>query len=100
VQIELTLPKLDGVGLLQVLLAAAVVEHVFIYTDQNDDGLLEWTRELGARDTLTTLDDVETLATRVRMEFADVANVAGVARLVICRPERSEGPARTLVLSS
>jgi len=72
---ELTLPKLDGVGLLQVLLTEAIVEHVFIYTDQNDDGLLEWTRELGARDTLTTRDDVETLATRVRMEFADLANV-------------------------
>ncbi|MEP7000039.1 MAG: ATPase, T2SS/T4P/T4SS family [bacterium] len=72
---ELTLPKLDGVGLLQVLLTEEVVDHVFIYTDQNDEGLLEWTRELGARDTLTTRDDVETLATRVRMEFADLVSV-------------------------
>jgi type II secretory ATPase GspE/PulE/Tfp pilus assembly ATPase PilB-like protein len=69
---EVALPKLDGIGLLQMLRAEGVVEHVFIYTDQTDEQMLEWTRDLGATDSLTTEDDVETLATRVRSEFAEL----------------------------
>jgi type II secretory ATPase GspE/PulE/Tfp pilus assembly ATPase PilB-like protein len=67
---ELTLPKLDGIGLLQTLLVETVVDHVFIYTDQRDAGLLAWALELGATDALTTEDVVETVATRISSEVS------------------------------
>jgi type II secretory ATPase GspE/PulE/Tfp pilus assembly ATPase PilB-like protein/ActR/RegA family two-component response regulator len=68
---EVALKKLDGIGLLQALVLESVVAHVFVYTDQRDPALLAWARELGARDALTTEDDVETVATRIR---ADLGN--------------------------
>jgi type II secretory ATPase GspE/PulE/Tfp pilus assembly ATPase PilB-like protein/CheY-like chemotaxis protein len=68
---ELAVPKLDGLGLLQTLLAEDVVDRVFVYTEQRDERLLDWARDLGATDVLTTEDDVVTVATRVRSEFPD-----------------------------
>jgi type II secretory ATPase GspE/PulE/Tfp pilus assembly ATPase PilB-like protein/CheY-like chemotaxis protein len=74
---EIALPKLDGIGLMQSLLTEGVVTRVFLYTEQTDSTLLEWAKEVGATDVLTTADDVATLATRVRAEFESlVPNVA------------------------
>jgi type II secretory ATPase GspE/PulE/Tfp pilus assembly ATPase PilB-like protein len=66
---EIALPKLDGIGLVQVLVTEEIVDRVFVYTAQHDEPLLAWARELGACDVLTTVEEVETLATRVRAEF-------------------------------
>jgi CheY-like chemotaxis protein len=66
---EVALKRLDGIGLLQALVLESVVAHVFVYTDQRDVGLLAWARELGARDALTTENDVEMVAARVRAEL-------------------------------
>ena len=72
---DLALPRFDGIGLLQVLRAEAVVDHVFVFTEQQDETLLEWVRELGATDVLTSADDVATVATRVRAEFVEATEV-------------------------
>ena len=67
---EVALKKLDGIGLLQALVLESVVAHVFVYTDQRDPALLEWARELGARDAISAETDVEAVATLVRAELA------------------------------
>jgi len=69
---EIVLPKLDGIALLQLLRAEGVVEHIFFYTDQRDERLLNWAADMGASDILTVDDELETLATRVMVEFPDV----------------------------
>jgi CheY-like chemotaxis protein len=78
---ELVLPKLDGIGLLQALLTETVVDHVFVYTDQRDAGLLAWALELGAADAFSTDDDVETVATRVRSKFPSGLSSGSLRRI-------------------
>jgi len=68
---DVALQKLDGIGLLQALVAESVVEHVFVYTEQRDSALLAWTRELGAADAMTVDDDVDLLATRIRAKLGN-----------------------------
>ncbi|MBK6456104.1 MAG: Flp pilus assembly complex ATPase component TadA [Gemmatimonadetes bacterium] len=72
---EVVLPKLDGIALLQLLRAEGVVEHIFFYTDQRDERLLNWAADMGASDILTVDDDLETLATRVMAEFPEPGRV-------------------------
>lgn len=59
---DVALPGLDGLSLLQSLLSEDVVPAVFVYTQQNDQALLEWAIELGARDAITTEEDPDTVA--------------------------------------
>jgi CheY-like chemotaxis protein len=74
---EVALRGLDGVGLLQALRAEGIVDHVFVYTEQHDETLHEWVRELGAADVLTTDDDVATVATRVCAELVAAEELVG-----------------------
>ncbi len=72
---DIALSGLDGLGLVQLLLSEDVVRNVFVYTDQQDEALLAWARELGARDALTMDDDPDTLATLVCSELYAVETV-------------------------
>lgn len=59
---DIALPGLDGLSLMQTLIAEDVVPTVFVYTPQNDQALLEWALEMGAKDAITTEEDVDTVA--------------------------------------
>lgn len=73
---DVTLHGLDGLGLLQALMLDNIVRKVFVYTSPNDAALLQWARDLGASDSLTTEEDPDTLATLVRAELHEYADVA------------------------
>ena len=66
---------MDGLALLQALVVEEIVGKVFIYTHQNDQSLLEWAIELGARDAITTEEDPDTVATLVHAELCVSADV-------------------------
>ena len=59
---DIALQGMDGIALLQSLLTEGVVPTVFVYTPQNDQQLLEWSIELGARDAISTDEDPDTVA--------------------------------------
>ena len=62
---EVVLPKLNGVGLAQALLAEQIVEHVFVCTDQRDELMLQWVVGVGVTDVIAADDDAEAIAARV-----------------------------------
>lgn len=62
---DIALEGLDGLSLLQSLITESVVPTVYVYTQQNDQALLEWSIELGARDAITTDEDPDTVAALV-----------------------------------
>ena len=62
---EVVLPKLNGVGLAQALLAEQIVEHVFVCTDQRDELLLQWVKGVGVTDVIAADDDADAIAARV-----------------------------------
>jgi type II secretory ATPase GspE/PulE/Tfp pilus assembly ATPase PilB-like protein len=66
---DASVPKLDGIALIQELVSEQIVAKVFLYVDSDDEPLLDWARELGACDTLTGRDGLATLVKRVRSEF-------------------------------
>jgi len=72
---DVALQGMDGLALLQALLAEEIVGKVFVYTHQNDQSLLEWALELGARDAITTEEDPDTVATLVHAELCVSADV-------------------------
>ena len=72
---DVALQGMDGLALLQALVVEEIVGKVFIYTHQNDQSLLEWAIELGARDAITTEEDPDTVATLVHAELCVSADV-------------------------
>ena len=62
---EVVLPKLNGVGLAQVLLAEQIVEHVFVCTDQRDELMLQWVVGVGVSDVIAADDEADVIAARV-----------------------------------
>ena len=66
---------MDGLALLQSLLVEEIVSKVIIYTHQNDQSLLEWAIELGARDAITIEETPDTVATLVLAELCVSAEV-------------------------
>jgi general secretion pathway protein E len=62
---EVVLPKLNGVGLAQALLAEQIVEHVFVCTDQRDELMMQWVVGVGVTDVIAADDDVDVIAARV-----------------------------------
>jgi type II secretory ATPase GspE/PulE/Tfp pilus assembly ATPase PilB-like protein len=62
---EVVLPKLNGVGLAQALLAEQIVEHVFVCTDQRDELMLQWVVGVGVTDVIAADDEADVIAARV-----------------------------------
>ncbi len=62
---EVVLPKLNGVGLAQALLAEQIVDQVFVCTDQRDELLLQWVVGVGVTDVIAADDDPDVIAARV-----------------------------------
>lgn len=62
---EVVLPKLNGVGLAQALIAEQIVEHVFVCTDQRDELMLQWVVGVGVNDVIAADDDADVIAARV-----------------------------------
>ena len=75
VVMEIALPRLDAIGLLQALVAESVGSRMFVYTEQNDEAMLGWARELGAFDTVHVSQGADLLAERV----CAAIGMAGVA---------------------
>ncbi|MDQ8155125.1 MAG: ATPase, T2SS/T4P/T4SS family [Gemmatimonadota bacterium] len=62
---EVVLPKLNGVGLAQALIAEQIVEHVFVCTDQRDELMLQWVVGVGVTDVIAADDEADVIAARV-----------------------------------
>jgi type II secretory ATPase GspE/PulE/Tfp pilus assembly ATPase PilB-like protein/ActR/RegA family two-component response regulator len=63
---ELVLPRLDGIALIQSLMAEAEPPVVLVRTAQGDASMLEWARELGASEAMAKSIDLRTLCSRLR----------------------------------
>lgn len=66
---EVVLPKLNGVGLAQALLAEAIVDHVFVCTDQRDELMLQWVTGTGVTDVIAAVDDPDRIAERIMRQL-------------------------------
>ncbi len=62
---EIAIPRLDAIGLLQAVAADPEPPCVIICTDQTDEELLEWLRELGARDIVRRRTEVAPVICRL-----------------------------------
>lgn len=63
---ELTLPKLDGIGLLQELWTDPDAPRTIVYTAQTDPALLEWSVDLGAIAALSRSSGAESIVACLR----------------------------------
>ncbi|HET7583467.1 MAG TPA: type II/IV secretion system protein [Gemmatimonadaceae bacterium] len=62
---EVALPRLDGLALVQALRTDVESATVIVYTDQTDEALLAWARELGAGEAVCSRgEDAATFAVR------------------------------------
>lgn len=75
---EVVLPKLNGVGLAQALLAEQIVEHVFVCTDQRDELMLQWVVGVGVTDVIAADDDTDVIAARIVRQLPQRAHALKV----------------------
>jgi type IV pilus assembly protein PilB len=67
---EITLPRLDAVGLLQALSAEQLTPRVLIHTRQTDAELHAWLIELGAEEVTTLAEPMQGIVARLRGKVA------------------------------
>ena len=70
---DVAMPRLDAVGLLQGLAADRVRVRAIVYTRQSDAELRRWLLELGAEDVVPRSVEPKTLATRLRGKVVSIA---------------------------
>ncbi|MBI3504226.1 MAG: Flp pilus assembly complex ATPase component TadA [Proteobacteria bacterium] len=75
---DVALPRLDGVGLAQALLAETIVDDVFVCTDQRDEQMLQWISGTGVRDVIGASADVDAIAGCVLRQLSRAGQVLKV----------------------